>query len=75
MSASKLLKALRAKNLHEAHEIFGSIMQTKVRKRLAEEKKDVMAEAEQHKCEQCGSTKDVREVGDGYVCKECDVED
>lgn len=40
----KLLRAVKSKNLHEAHELFKDVMQVKVAARLAEERKTLMSE-------------------------------
>lgn len=33
------------------------------------------AKEEEHRCEMCGSKKDVKKVDDTYICKECDIEE
>lgn len=62
-SYSKLHRAVRAGELHEAHELFKDIMQQKIANRLAEEKKSLMEEPTKQPCPDC-------EDGDKN-CKTC----
>jgi hypothetical protein len=65
-SYQKLLKAIKTRDLHEAHEMFKDIMQQKVAMRLAEEKKSLMSE-DTCDCNECADCKQRMNEGQGHL--------
>lgn len=85
-TAQLLLRAIKTRNLAEAHDLFGKVMARKVKRALQEEKEslvsdadkdkeEVQSEAAENKCELCGSKKNVKRVDDTWLCAGCDVEE